>query len=62
MNNTILGKFAKAFELWEQGFRTDPTKFLTYEEAAKMGVSELSAERAAYFYQLLEEVISNERT
>lgn len=48
-----LARFARAFEAWENGFRANPTKFLTAEECAAAEVSELSASRAAYFSELL---------
>lgn len=49
-------QLAKAFELWENGFRADPSKFLTPEETAAAEVSKLSADRAAYFNELLAQV------
>lgn len=49
-------KFAKAFELWENGYRADPSKFLTEAETATMEVSTVSIERAEYFNQLLKEI------
>lgn len=48
-----LEQMAQAFEAWENGFRADPTKFLTAEECAAANVSTLSADRAAYFRELL---------
>lgn len=44
---------AKAFEAWESGFRAEPSKYLTAEECAEANVSTLSADRAAYFRELL---------
>lgn len=44
---------AKAFEAWENGFRADPGNFLSADECAALGVSEISANRASYFAQLL---------
>lgn len=52
----MLELMAKAFELWENGFRADPSKFLTPEETAAAEVSQLSADRAAYFSELLSQV------
>lgn len=49
-------QLAKAFELWENGFRADPSKFLTPEETAAAEVSQLSADRAAYLSELLSQV------
>lgn len=53
---TEVEKFAKAFQLWEDGFRAEPSSFMTAEQSAEMEVSQLSTERAEYFYQLLKEV------
>lgn len=49
-----LERFAKAFQKWEEGFRAEPDKFLTPEESLALEVSELSADRAAYFIKLLD--------
>lgn len=46
-------QMAKAFEAWENGYRADPQKFMTAEEVAAAEVSQLSADRAAYFHELL---------
>lgn len=46
-------QLAKAFEAWENGFRAEPSKFLTAEECAAAEVSALSADRAAYLMALL---------
>jgi hypothetical protein len=43
----------QAFEAWEKGYRIEPEKFRTLEECKFLGVSQLSAERADYFYELL---------
>lgn len=48
-----LTQMAQAFEAWENGFRADPSKYLTVEECAAANVSTLSADRAAYFSALL---------
>lgn len=48
-----LEQMARAFEAWENGFRADPSKYLTAEECAAANVSTLSADRAAYFRELL---------
>lgn len=53
---TDIQKFAKAFELWENGYRAEPWKFLTEAETAEMNVSTVSIERAEYFNQLLKEI------
>ena len=47
---------AKAFEAWENGFRTQPQAFRTSEECLQLGVSQVSAERADYFYDLLQQI------
>lgn len=46
-------QMAKAFEAWENGYRADPQKFMTADEVAAAEVSQLSADRAAYFRELL---------
>lgn len=48
-----LEQMARAFEAWENGFRADPSKYMTAEECAAANVSALSADRAAYFRELL---------
>jgi len=48
-----LAQMARAFEAWERGYRAEPSKFLTQEQCAAAEVSELSADRAAYFHELL---------
>lgn len=48
-----LEQMAQAFEAWENGFRAEPSKYLTPEECAAANVSTLSADRAAYFRELL---------
>ncbi len=48
-----LTQLAKAFEAWENDFRAKPSEYLTAEEASAAEVSELSADRAAYFLELL---------
>lgn len=51
--NVTLEQMAKAFEAWENGFRADPSAYLTAEECAALEVSAVSADRAAYFQELL---------
>jgi hypothetical protein len=51
-----LEQLAIAFELWETGYRADPSKYMTQEECIKADVSELSADRAAYFQELLKQI------
>lgn len=46
-------QMAQAFEAWENGFRAEPSKYLTAQECAAANVSTLSADRAAYFHELL---------
>jgi hypothetical protein len=48
-----LEQMAKAFEAWENGYRAEPSKYLSAEECAAASVSTLSADRAAYFHELL---------
>lgn len=52
-----LEDMAKAFEAWENGYRAEPAKYLTPEETAAAGVSDLSASRAAYFMGLLQAAV-----
>ena len=54
---THLALLAKAFAAWETSYRAAPTEFLTPAECAAQGIAHVSAERAAYFYQLLREVV-----
>jgi len=51
-----LQHLAKAFQLWEEGFRAQPEQFLTYEECATGNIDELSAGRAEYFLELLTQI------
>lgn len=51
---TLLVQLAEAFEDWENGFRADPSRFMTAEQCADAKVSELSASRAAYLLSLLQ--------
>jgi len=53
---TFIKYCAKVFEAWEKDFRVQPEQYLTHEQCAEMGVSELSADRAAYFCKLWEEL------
>ena len=51
--NITKAQLELAFEAWEQGFRIDPDKFRTAEEVADLSVSQVSAERADYLFELL---------
>ena len=51
--SVTLEQMAQAFEAWENGFRAEPSKYLTAEECAAANVSALPADRAAYFRELL---------
>jgi hypothetical protein len=51
--SVTLEQIAQAFTAWENGFRAEPSKYLTAEECAAANVSTLSADRAAYFRELL---------
>jgi hypothetical protein len=46
-------QMAKAFEAWENGYRAEPQNFMTADEMAAAEVSQLSADRATYFHELL---------
>lgn len=48
-----LEQMAVAFEKWENDYRANPTTYMTTEQMAETGVSDLSADRAAHFYALL---------
>lgn len=55
---TTLGRVTKeqlerAFEAWETGFRISPEKYRTQDEVRCLAVSQVCAERADYFYELL---------
>lgn len=51
-----LTQLARAFEAWENDFRADPSQYMTPGEVAAAEVSELSADRASYFLELLANV------
>lgn len=51
---------AQAFDAWENGYRTNPTTFRTPEESAALGVSQVSAERADYLIELLNENLASD--
>ena len=51
--SVTLEQMAQAFEAWEAGFRAEPSKYMTAKQCAAANVSELSADRAAYFRELL---------
>lgn len=53
---TNLERFAKAFQMWEEEYRLDQVRYLTSEQASRLGVSELSADRAAVFTGFLSQV------
>jgi hypothetical protein len=46
-------RLAQAFEAWERGFRAEPQNFRTGADCLALGVSQISAERADYFFELL---------
>ena len=50
---TAREQLERAFQLWEDGYRIAPDKYRTAEEMAGLTVSQLSAERADYFAELL---------
>ena len=55
-DKTLLANFAKAFELWEAGYRAEPENFLTADELKEMQVSEIAAASAEQFLELLKTV------
>lgn len=54
MNNVTKEQLAQAFEAWEKDYRVNQSDYKSKEECTFMGVSQLSAERAEYFYALLQ--------
>lgn len=48
-----LEQAATAFEAWESNYRAEPSRYLTQEQISALGVSQVSADRAAYFCKLL---------
>jgi hypothetical protein len=51
--SVTIEQMAKAFEAWENYFRADMSRYMTTEECAASNVSRLSADRAAYFMEIL---------
>ena len=51
--NVTREQMEKAFEAWESGFRIEPEKFRSHEETLGLSVSQVSAERADYFFELV---------
>lgn len=47
-----------AFEAWEKGCRVNPEMFRTEEECRRLSVSQVSAERADYFFELLKQEVA----
>lgn len=43
----------QAFEAWERGCRIHPERFRRPEEVACLGISQVSAERTDYLFELL---------
>lgn len=53
MDNVTREQVEQAFEAWERGYRIAPEKYRTPDECKCLGVSQVSAERADYFIELL---------
>lgn len=53
LNNVTKAQMERAFEAWENGYRIEPDKYRTPEECAGLPVTQVSAERADYFFELL---------
>lgn len=53
LDPVTIAQMEQAFEAWERGFRIEPDKYRTAQECICLGVSQVSAERADYFFQLL---------
>lgn len=56
MNGVTLAHLEKAFEEWERGFRAEPSQYRTNGEVKRLGVSQVSVERAYHFWALLMKV------
>lgn len=53
MSLPSIEELARAFEAWETGYRIHPEKFRSQEQIVLLGVSQVSKERAEYFFGLL---------
>lgn len=53
INGLTRQQMEQAFEAWENGFRIEPAKFRSPDECKQLSVSQVSAERTDYFWQLL---------
>ena len=53
LNGLTMQQMEQAFEAWEKGFRIAPEKYRTEDEVRCLSVSQVSAERADYFFELL---------
>lgn len=53
LKRTTKRQMEQAFEAWENDFRIDPAKYRTLDEIRGLSVSQVSAERADYFFELL---------
>lgn len=53
INALTRDQMEQAFEAWERGFRIEPEKYRTQDEVRCLSVSQVSAERADYFWELL---------
>lgn len=53
LNQVTKEQMQEAFEQWEQGFRISPENYRTEEETRGLSVSQVSAERADYFFELV---------
>ena len=53
LNGLTIQQIEQAFEAWEKGFRIAPEKYRTENEVRCLSVSQVSAERADYFFELL---------
>jgi hypothetical protein len=53
MNGLTKQDLERAFEAWEKGFRVRPEAYRTADECLYLSVSQVSAERADYMFELL---------
>lgn len=53
LSDVTRAQVEQAFEAWERGYRIEPEKYRTADECKCLSVSQVSAERADYFVELL---------
>lgn len=53
LNGLTRAQMEQAFDAWERGYRIAPEKYRTPDECKCLSVSQVSAERTDYFWELL---------